>query len=334
MPLSERLPGFQPGATGRNVIVAVVYIVLLPLWLVLLPFIVGAFVWRDSYGWAAELSRLPGISPDGGAKAGLVSFAYVFVLLAVLGSATGGSGDAPTPSEGTAGVDDGTTPAVTAEPTPTPTPESTPEPTPIPTPESTPEPTPTPTPEPTPAPDEASYSFSGSGGDVTGDFDTAGGLVVFDLSHSGSSNFIVYAVDSDGNEELLANHIGDYDGRVAVALPADNYVLQVDAEGPWQAEVTQPRFSTAEVEPLPASATGAHAEYFGPYEFEGRTEVTIRVTNSAHAAVWLTTVDGQQVDLLANDVGPYEQTTLVRQSGHGLIAIDSDSAEWAIEIGG
>lgn len=50
-------------------------------------------------------------------------------------------------------------------------------------------------------------------------------------------------------------------------------------------------------------------------------------------AVWLALYDGQKVDLLANDVGPYESTTVNTEQGVGLIIIDSDSGEWVVEIG-
>lgn len=192
--------------------------------------------------------------------------------------------------------------------------------------------TPTATPEPTPAPDGESYSFSGTGGDATDSFATEGGLVVIHFSHDGDSNFQVQAISSDGDEEYLVNAIGDYDGRVALSLPADEYRLDVTADGSWTAEVTQPRFSAAEVEDIPASASGTHADYMGPFEFEGTTEVHVELQNDRQMAVWLTGVNGERVDLLFNEIGPAEDTVLVTQEGHGLLVIETDAGEWQVEI--
>lgn len=92
--------------------------------------------------------------------------------------------------------------------------------------------------------------------------------------------------------------------------------------------------SIAEVKNLLDSGSGTHADYFGPYEFEGRTEFYLRVTNDSHAAVWLANLHSEEVDLLTNDIGPYEQTTTISADGFGLIVIDTDGAEWEIEVGG
>jgi len=194
-------------------------------------------------------------------------------------------------------------------------------------------PTPTATPTPVPAPDGESYSFSGSGNDVTDPFSTQGGLVVFDFEHDGSSNFQVKAVNSAGDEEFLVNEIETYDGEVAIYLPSDDWRLDITADGSWSADVTQPRFNENDIKPLPASADGEHAAWFGPFEFQGSTEVTFEIKDDSQASVWLATHEGGKVDLLHNEIGPYEGTALVTDSGVGLIIVDTDSAKWRIEIG-
>mgnify|MGYP000610362418 CR=1 FL=1 len=228
------------------------------------------------------------------------------------------------------------TPSPTRTLTPSPTATVTPSPTrtPTPSPTATATPSPTATPPPTPAPDGESYSFDGSGGDVTDTFETTGGLVTFDLEHTGDSNFAVWLVSDDGDqEELLANIVGEYDGTYAMYLQAGEYQLDIDADGDWTADIEQPRYSAAELESLPADASGEDSDYMGPYQFEDATEITIEAENDAAVSVWLARHDGQLVDLLANDIGPYEETTLITDSGTGLIFIQTDGGEWQIEIG-
>lgn len=330
MALTETIPGMEPGKTGRNVVVGALYMFfVLPFVLLFFPFIAAAIVGTNFKGAAATLEKLPGIAAGGGAVAGVAAFAYALVIWVILAGLGGLSDDT---------ADDGAAPEIdeTESPTPSPTPaaDGGAETTPTSSPTATLEPTPTAEAAPTPAEDEASYSLSGEGGDVSDSFDTAGGLVVIEFSHDGSSNFIVQLVNENtGEEQYLVNDIGQHNSRVAVNLPSASYRLDVDADGSWSADVRQPRYSEAEVASLPDSASGQHHDFMGPYQFEGTTEVTIRATSEDHVAVWLADVNGQKVELLANDVGPYEQTTLVSQEGYGMIIIESDSGEWEVEIG-
>ena len=56
-------------------------------------------------------------------------------------------------------------------------------------------------------------------------------MAVVELSHSGSSNFIVKVLST----------IGDYDGVVAFEVEENGeYVLDVDADGSWSADIEQP----------------------------------------------------------------------------------------------
>jgi hypothetical protein len=260
-----------------------------------------------------------------------IGFLYFFVIAGVLGAVTpdpeGGSETAPETTTAADAVtttadmatDGGTTTAATtavattAETTTTEAPTTT-------------------TTTVAPAEDGASYEFSGSGNDVTDSFSTEGGFVVLDFQHDGSSNFQVKAVSSNGDEEYLVNHIGNYDGEVAVYLPSEDYRLDITADGSWSADVTQPRFNQQDVEDLPASADGKHAYWLGPFEFEGGEEVTFEIKGDSQAAVWLATTQGEKVDLLHNEIGPYEGSALVTDSGFGLIIIETDSADWRIEI--
>ncbi|WP_338741473.1 hypothetical protein [Haloplanus salilacus] len=80
MAFLDYVPGMRTGATGRNVVLGVVYVLLLPVLSTL------AFVWVPVYvginynGIARDLSSVPGISPDGGWRTAVVAFVYVTVI--------------------------------------------------------------------------------------------------------------------------------------------------------------------------------------------------------------------------------------------------------------
>lgn len=348
MSVTELVPGMRPGSTVRNAAVVVVYLFFIYLW----PLIAAVVIGTNRHGAADKLSRLPGVSEGGGAISALVAFAgttvIITIVLGLLG-AGGNEGDtAPdSPDAGTSGDTSGSTDAagdreentvatdggteseaMTETDTPTPTETATG------TPTETATETPTETATPEPAEDGASYSFSDEGNDVTDSFTTEGGLVTIAFEHDGESNFQVQAVRSDGEQKHLVNEIGTYDGEVALYLPSSDWNLEVTADGSWSADIEQPRFNDQDIKNLPAEASGEHAAWFGPFEFEGTTEVTFEITDDSQASVWLADHHGQNVDLLHNEIGPYEGTALVTNEGVGLIIVDTDSAEWRIEIGG
>lgn len=362
MSISDRLPGMKPGSTIRNVALGFLYIGLLPFAIALLPFYVFFAVATNRNGLATRiknspLGRLPGIGGHNW-KTGGAAFAYIivisFVALVVIGATAPSENPAPgaddpsasaadavatttlieTETETTKSTSTETAPPTTTETTTSTTTEKTATPTTTTTTTTT---TATTTEAPTtttvePAENGESYEYSGSGNSVTDGFSTEGGLVVLDFQHDGDSNFQVQAVGSGGGEEYLVNEIGSYDGQVALYLPSDDYRLDITADGSWSADVTQPRFDQNDIVDFPASADGEHAAWLGPFEFEGGEEVTFEIENDAQAGVWLATHQGEKVDLLHNEIGPYEGSTLVTNSGHGLLIIETDSADWKITI--
>jgi hypothetical protein len=89
------------------------------------------------------------------------------------------------------------------------------------------------------------FNASGSGPDVVGPFTLTSGTRSVTLSHSGSSNFIVELISTDGEEwELVANVIGSYADTVPVDvsgsvldLPPGVYALAIAADGNWTASI-------------------------------------------------------------------------------------------------
>ncbi len=90
-------------------------------------------------------------------------------------------------------------------------------------------------------------TLTGRGDDVPEPFQISDGPVRFDISHQGSSNFIVSLYDSEGHYiDMLANEIGSYSGSATVSTgggifattPGVHY-LDVKADGDWSIEISK-----------------------------------------------------------------------------------------------
>lgn len=138
----DDLPGMKSGETIRNLVVAFVYFLFLPLLIIAFPLIAAVAVTKNTAGVADKLQGVPGIEAGGSLQGGIVAFVGAIVLLAVLGAfmpaedpqaggASGPSSDAadstPTPTQAAA---DSPAPTETQAPEPTatePTPTEAPE---------------------------------------------------------------------------------------------------------------------------------------------------------------------------------------------------------------
>jgi hypothetical protein len=90
-------------------------------------------------------------------------------------------------------------------------------------------------------------TLTGSGPDVLVPIDLTSGVAVFNMTHSGTSNFIVTLYADDGDYvDNLANEIGAYSGETSVtvngglfnASPGIHWVT-VDADGDWTIKITK-----------------------------------------------------------------------------------------------
>lgn len=161
--------------------------------------------------------------------------------------------------------------------------------------------------------------LSGTGATATSVFTLEPGIAIFELKHSGASNFAVWLLDANGAMvELLANTIGSYFGQVGVGVDPDalvgatpgQHLLNVEAGGSWEVTVRQPRWATAPGKPV--SLEGVGDAVAGPILLEeGLARFSFTHDGSLNFAVWLYSADGAAVDLLVNDIGPYNGSKAV-----------------------
>jgi|GEM_PF-533437 len=201
--------------------------------------------------------------------------------------------------------------------------------------------TPQPAPAPTPAPAPASPSpitLSGNSQQATQQFTLDQGLSIFTLHNSGSSNFIVDLLDTNGSEVAnLSNAIGNFSGSQALSIKnVGSYLLNIQSDGSWNITITQPRVNSAgSVSNL--SGVGNQATQF--FNLSSGLH-TFKLTNSGNGNFIVDLLDrnGNEVDNLENVIGNFNGSTAVHigSSGPYLLNIQSgsgsDSGNWTIVI--
>jgi hypothetical protein len=82
-------------------------------------------------------------------------------------------------------------------------------------------------------------TLSGDGQKVSEIFYLENGLRRIEMKHDGSSNFIVWLIDDQGNKiELLANEIGSFEGSKAIGITnPGTYMLDISADGNWEISI-------------------------------------------------------------------------------------------------
>jgi hypothetical protein len=90
-------------------------------------------------------------------------------------------------------------------------------------------------------------NLTGKGCDVSSFFLLDEGLVTFDMTHDGDSNFAIELFSASGElEELLANEIGSYSGKKAIGVKQGNiigarpgiHIVSVTADGNWTLSIS------------------------------------------------------------------------------------------------
>lgn len=159
----------------------------------------------------------------------------------------------------------------------------------------------------------------------TGDY-VAEGLEVneygiLNISHRGSSNFVIWLYDQNNRRNLLVNTIGDYDGSVLVDHTG-TYMLEIKADGNW-------------------SVNSQALSLTKDNNFYGKGDCVTSILNDAKGSwkitnngdsnfiVWSYDVFTNKKDLLVNEIGSYSGVVFVKHNNGTIFQIISDG-EWSI----
>lgn len=180
----------------------------------------------------------------------------------------------------------------------------------------------------------ASQTLGGQGSRATDPITLRKGLAVARGSHSGRRSFVAQLVDGQGNNvALLANEIGDATSTRAVGVPADGqYVVNVRADGQWGLAIDQP--SPTAGASLPQTFTGRGSDVT---EFMQLPDglVTARAEHGSgrrNFVVQAVGLDGQNVELLANAVGPARARRAFNGRGRIVLLTVQADGDWRITL--
>lgn len=151
---------------------------------------------------------------------------------------------------------------------------------------------------------------------------------MLDLTHTGSSNFIVWSLDSSfGPIDLFVNEIGNYQGRRMVhggwfLQPELVRHLDIDADGAWS--ITARPMSAASS--MTSSLTGSGDSIV---RYQGSASTLSSTHDGASNFIIVGYLsDGEYNDLIVNEIGPYTGTDLI-PSGTAILDIAADG-NWTL----
>jgi len=192
-------------------------------------------------------------------------------------------------------------------------------------------------------------TFKGTGDTVTESFTLEKGIAIFHIHHTGYSNFIIwlYNADTGEREELLVNEIGSYDGSTLLGVTSGylgdvsegNYILEITADGSWEVDIEQPLVKEATEPPISLSGNGDSVP--PPFVLDsGLVTFHMHHTGYSNFIIWLYNADGEREELLVNEIGSYDGSTLVSVSnawtaeakpGIHYLKITADGS-WQVDI--
>lgn len=171
--------------------------------------------------------------------------------------------------------------------------------------------------------------FAGAGKQATTTFTLRGGLTTIHLTHSGQRNFAVWLLDSSGSRvDLLANEIGGFDGTKALGLRAGSYLMDVTADGAWAIEIQQPPTVATGTPPFSGRGKQITPQFQQP---TGLVRIRMRHDGWRNFAIWLMDRNGQRIDLLVNEIGPFDGVKAIRIPRSDVYIMDvTADGNWSI----
>jgi len=173
--------------------------------------------------------------------------------------------------------------------------------------------------------------ISGSGKKATEIFRLESGLSVFDLENSGTSNFIIWLLDSNGNRiELLANEIGSFKGSTALGVDAGDYLLDIDGQS-WKINIKQPRPTSAQS--IPKTFTGNSRTVTDFFKVDGGlTRFELKYDGDGNFIIWLLDKDGNKIELLVNEISSFDGSKAIGLN-KGIYLLDvTGEGNWQIDV--
>ena len=168
----------------------------------------------------------------------------------------------------------------------------------------------------------STQTYSGEGDDVI-TIPKSIKTMIIEGNHTGSSNFIVWALDKVGDRnDLVFNEIGTFDGITAIGTrrwDSKTKFLEVQADGAWEIKLKSMEKA--------GKFSGSGSEQAVIKYTSGFKVWRIRHSGSRNFIVWQYCTNGKS-DLVVNKIGNYSGRNKL-MSGSCILVIDADG-EWSI----
>jgi hypothetical protein len=185
-----------------------------------------------------------------------------------------------------------------------------------------------------PQEEEFSIQLHGSGRQATTQFELESGLTVIEVKNDGKANFIVELIDQNGDPVTnLFNEIDKFEGRRAfnIAKPGA-YLLDVQATGPWNFTIKQPRVDGAEAAPQTFKGEGMDVTPFvtlpkglAVFEFEHQGE--------GRGIFTLLDSEGRAIDQVANQLDDFQGSKPFKVQEEGVYLLNVyGQGKWTVKI--
>ena len=118
---------------------------------------------------------------------------------------------------------------------------------------------------------------------------------------------------------------------MALYVDQGNYVLNVERGQRWEITVEQPKYSRRDIDSLPLEVEQIGQDIIGPIKFQDTSKLKIEAEGESNVIVSLLSIDGQTLDLLVNEIGPYEASTVLTHTGPAIVYVET-SGRWRVTI--
>ena len=168
---------------------------------------------------------------------------------------------------------------------------------------------------------EVYKKVTGKGDDVISDISVGDGIYKVHFTNSGSSNFIVWIHDYDGDKDLAVNEIGKYDGYVYLSGQGP-YMFEIESSGSWSYTIERIGYTDE-------TALSGKGDYVSDIISTKTGTWRIKHNGKSNFIVWAYTTDGR--DLLVNEIGKYDGRKLISvPKGSSVLLVILADGEWSI----
>lgn len=183
--------------------------------------------------------------------------------------------------------------------------------------------------------DDEAVSFDGETPAVTDEFTLEEALSVFAFEHEAEDDIANFIVELEGErDELLVNELDDVIGATATPTPAGEYLMDIDAAGPWEIVVGQPSAPDDEIRTVPAAVSDEGPAVVGALEVADTVTVRGEHTGESNFIVHAYDEDDSDIfdgELIFNEIGDFEGETRMDYAGILWFDVDADG-EWELDI--